>query len=135
MRFLVFSALLCGCGGSLGTGNLAAPIADGGFDRVVPINETTTLDAIRSCDPDGGSLSYTWTLISKPSGSSTLISGGGVQLLVTPDMAGDYLVELKVKNGERESHPVYVMVTATATESAWTTGGGPGTADRCGNAF
>ncbi len=135
MRFLVFSALLCGCGGSLGTGDYATPIADPGFDRVVPVGEATTIDGIRSCDPEGGSLTFKWSLLSKPEGSQTTVTEGGVQLVMTPDTAGDYLLELVVSNGERSSHPAYALVSATTQSNSWTTGGGPGTTDRCGNAF
>lgn len=135
MRFLIVASLLSGCGGSLGTGSYAAPIADPGFDRVVPIGEATTIDAIRSCDPEGGSLSFEWSLLSKPEGSQASVNQGGAQLVFTPDTAGDYLLQLVVANGERSSHPAYALVSATTDSDSWTTGGGPGATDRCGNAF
>jgi len=135
MRFLVLGTLLCGCGGSLGTGDYGAPIADPGFDRVVPVGEATTIDGIRSCDPEGGSLTFQWTLLAKPEGSQTSVTSGGVQLVMTPDTAGDYVLELVVSNGDRKSHPSYAMVSATTQSGSWTTGGGPGNADRCGNEF
>ncbi|HBU47769.1 MAG: hypothetical protein VX405_05835 [Myxococcota bacterium] len=135
MRFLILASLLSGCGGSLGTGSYAAPIADPGFDRVVPVGEAITIDGIRSCDPEGGSLTFQWSLLSKPEGSQTTVTQGGVQLVITPDTAGDYLLELVVQNGERSSHPAYALVSATTDSGSWTTGGGPGTTDRCGNPF
>ena len=135
MRFLILGTLLCGCGGSFGTGSLKAPIADPGFDRVVPVGEATTIDGIRSCDPEKGSLIFQWKLLAKPEGSQTNVTSGGVQLVMTPDTAGDYMLELVVSNGDRKSHPAYAMVTATTQSSSWTTGGGPGNADRCGNEF
>ena len=126
MRILILASFLSGCGGSLGTGSYSAPIADPGFDRVVPVGEATTIDGIRSCDPDGGSLNFQWSLLSKPEGSQTTVNQGGVQLVFTPDTAGDYLLQLVVSNGERSSHPAYALVSATTESNSWTTGGGPG---------
>src|SRR5690606_35566259 len=46
------------------------PNAVAGSDQAVASCETVSLDASASNDPDGAALSYAWTLVSRPTGSS-----------------------------------------------------------------
>ncbi|MFB6375353.1 MAG: PKD domain-containing protein, partial [Bradymonadaceae bacterium] len=75
-----------------------APTAEAGSDKSSARGQSVTLDGTGSSDPDtSDSLSYSWSLTSKPSGSSaTLGSSSGSSTTLTPDVLGDYIVELTV---------------------------------------
>ena len=60
------------------------------------------LDASRSADPDGLPLSYIWRWLKRPTGSRSRLSDDhSEQVRFTPDIAGEYVLELLVSNGER----------------------------------
>ena len=139
MRSLWLSLMLvvAGCGGSVGAGSLEAPIADPGDDRVVLVGESTTLSGLLSCDPSGGGLHYSWTLLEKPDGSALVLANGtrtSVQFGFRADVAGTYLFELIVTNGSRVSVGEIVSVQATEDPALVVTPSNtPPTEDRCGN--
>jgi len=55
-----------------------------------------------SYDEDGDPLTYTWTIDSKPATSTmTLANAGNATLGFTPDVAGNYVLLLKVSDGKR----------------------------------
>lgn len=57
-------------------------------------------DASGSSDPDGDTLSFNWTLVSKPNGSSVTIQNTSNQLVVKPDIAGTYVVSVRISDGK-----------------------------------
>ena len=78
-----------------------APVANAGFD----LNGTETiplsLDGTASFDPDGDDLTYTWSIVSRPDGSTaSIIAANAVTASFTPDLEGVYVVELEVSDGE-----------------------------------
>ena len=101
---------------SLDTTN-SAPVADAGPDQAgVPLGVPVILDGSGSSDPDGQPLSYAWSLISSPPGSLATLSGAdGVAPDFTPDLVGDYVVQLIVSDGFVDSAPDSVVVS-TANE-------------------
>ena len=63
---------------------------------------TIDLDASRSADPNGLPLSYIWRILERPTGSRSRLSDDySEQVRFTPDIAGEYVLELLVSNGER----------------------------------
>ena len=131
----LFAAL--GCGAPAGTGDLAAPIADPGDDRVIAVGESTTLSGLLSCDPSKGGLHYAWSMLEKPDASTVDPDSAAlksVQFGITADLAGTYIFQLIVTNGSRSSMPEVVVVEATANENRLTAPSAtPETEDRCGN--
>jgi hypothetical protein len=60
-----------------------------------------TLDGSASFDPDGDALTFTWTIVSRPGGSTAQIaSANSAVASFTPDLEGVYVVQLAVSDGE-----------------------------------
>ncbi|GAB4196182.1 MAG: hypothetical protein Tsb002_29360 [Wenzhouxiangellaceae bacterium] len=90
-----------------------APVADAGNDQAIFVGETAQLDGLASSDADGDPLSYRWTLLSQPAGSSVSLSGPtSATPTLVPDVRGDYVIELIVNDGFTDSAPDQVTITA-----------------------
>ena len=99
----------------------------------VSVGNTITLAGAQSSDPDGGQVQYIWTLRSRPAGSTAQLgSPTSVRASLSPDVAGSYLVELIVSDGQASSSAAVVglsagvAVSSTLTASgAWTPADSP----------
>lgn len=101
------------------------PEADAGPDQVVYTGSIVTLNGSGSSDPDGDALNYTWTFISKPSGSSATLSNFTTSRpSFTADQVGNYDISLVVDDGVDSSAADTVRVVAEAE--------GGGGDDTCG---
>jgi hypothetical protein len=97
----------------------AIPVANPGPSRNVAVGSTVTLDGTGSTDADNDPLTYSWSLISIPSGSTAALSGSNTATpLFVPDLAGTYVVQLIVNDGFSNSAPVTASITATAVATA-----------------
>ena len=66
----------------------------------MPVNTVMTLRGTGSVDADGDTLTYAWSMTSKPAGSvAVLSSGSGSTVQMTPERAGTYVVLLRVTDG------------------------------------
>lgn len=112
-------ALLAGCGGG-GGGDTGTPppvsqnraptgglqlsgvlvSAGGSGDAGTFPGSDVKFDASGSTDPDGDPLSFTWTLVSKPAGSSMAIQNTSNALVIRPDVAGTYVVSVRISDGK-----------------------------------
>ena len=89
------------------------PTANAGVDQTVDVDEEVTLNGSGSSAPDGGSLTYAWTLTSAPEGSTATLTGATtVSPKFTPNVAGAYVATLVVNDGAVSSNPDTVTVTA-----------------------
>ncbi len=81
------------------------PVAVAGPAQTVAVGALVTLDGGGSYDPDGsGELTFAWTLVSRPAGSAAVLSGAGTaNPQFTVDVAGDYVAQLVVNDGEDNS--------------------------------
>ncbi len=78
-----------------------APTANAGLDLDGTETITMTLDGTGSSDPDGDPLTFAWTIVSRPDGSSAQIaSASAAQASFTPDLEGVYVVQLAVNDGQ-----------------------------------
>jgi hypothetical protein len=97
----------------------AVPVANAGTNQNVTAATLTTLDGTASTDADLDGLSYTWSLISKPSSSNaTLSSTTSPKPTFTPDVAGTYVASLVVSDGKDRSLTAVVTVIASGSNSA-----------------
>jgi hypothetical protein len=94
------------------------PYAIAGNDKKVRINSIVNLDGSSSSDPAGLPLTYNWILVSKPTGSkSVLTNATSVKNAFTPDVKGNYILSLQVDNGKRKSSLSYMSVFASTNNA------------------
>jgi RHS repeat-associated protein len=94
------------------------PRADAGIDRVLRA-KPVQLDGSGSADPDGAPspLTFAWTLVSRPAGSTlttaSIVGAGNATPTVTPDTDGSYVFRLRVSDGAAidEDNVLVVFVT------------------------
>lgn len=116
-RFLILSVFAFGLTACSGgdenagdTNNL--PTANTGVDQTVEniVGDVIVLDGSGSSDPDGDSLTYQWSLVSAPGGSTAELSDTS---LINPsfiaDVAGTYALQLVVNDGQGDSLPDGVL--------------------------
>lgn len=85
------------------------PVADPGPNQAVFPGETATFDGTQSSDPDGDSLSFAWSLINAPGGSTATLNEETTSTpSLTPDVPGTYVLGLVVSDGALESNQVTV---------------------------
>jgi len=78
----------------------SAPVANAGADQTALVTQTVTLNGGASSDVDGDTLAFAWAFVSRPAGSTAMLSGaGGVQPTFVVDRAGTYQVQLVVNDG------------------------------------
>jgi hypothetical protein len=78
----------------------SAPVAHAGSDQSGQIGTILTLDGGGSSDIDGNPLTYQWSLVSQPAGSTaTLINPMMVTPTLTLDQIGNYVVQLVAHDG------------------------------------
>ena len=88
------------------------PVANAGPDHTVAVGSTVMLDGSGSSDADGQPLTFAWSLTARPPGSTaTLINPTSVSPTFVADLAGEYVAQLIVNDGELNSSPDTVVIT------------------------
>lgn len=80
-----------------------APVADAGADRVGAVGDELTLSGGNSSDDETplAQLTYEWTLVSAPSGSTAVLqNASSIAPALTPDLPGEFIIELVVRDEE-----------------------------------
>jgi RHS repeat-associated protein len=89
-----------------------SPLAEAGFPQTAPVGTTIHLDGTGSSDPDGDLLSFQWSLVSQPTGSTaTLTDATTATPSFTIDQPGNYTVALRVSDGQVSSTPDTVVIS------------------------
>lgn len=90
----------------------SAPVANAGADQTAFVTQTVTLHGEHSSDVDGDALTFAWTIVSAPSGTSAVLTN---PTSVTPsfvvDRPGTYVVRLTVNDGTVTGAPDTVTIT------------------------
>ena len=124
LAILLLTAFLAACGGGGGTPVIvnSAPLARAGADQSVTTDALVALDGSSSSDADKDPLSYVWTLVAKPAGSSAVLANAASATpTFSADVAGVYSVTLVVNDGKLNSNASSLRITVTPVNVA-----GPG---------
>lgn len=116
-RFGVFSAAIPN----------ATPTADAGGDQNVAVGTVVTLHGSGS-DPDGDPLTFSWSFLSRPAGSTAALTPSDTaQPTFLADVAGTFEVRLTVSDGRGNAatDTVRIMVSAVSGNRAPVAGAGP----------
>ena len=117
------------------TANIA-PVANAGPAQNVGIGRTVLLDGGLSSDANGDSLSYQWSLTSRPAGSAAALTNrNSAQISFVADVEGLYVASLVVNDGRVDSLGSTVTVTATVIIPPLLAGTGTWAQERAGLAF
>ena len=96
----------------------AAPVANAGTNQNVTLG-TVTLDGSNSSDANYDPLTFSWTLLNKPTGSSAVLSSStSAKPTFNADVAGIYVFSLIVNDGKVDSAAVTVSITAASANVA-----------------
>ncbi len=125
LGLIALLVLLSGCGssGDSGSRDSAAgsnqqPTANAGADQSVQVGDTVALSGAASSDADGDTLGYSWSFVSRPSGSASVLSSAtSLSASFVADVAGSYLVALVVNDGALSSTSDSVLVTASESSN------------------
>jgi len=94
------------------------PNADAGTDQSAYVGDLVLLDGSASNDPDQGPepLTYLWTFTAVPDGSvlqdPDIIDAGQAQAAFTPDLPGDYLLDLQVSDGANSNNDTISIIVS-----------------------
>jgi len=90
------------------------PVANAGDDKVVFVNTPLRLDGSASSDIDKDNITFKWSQVS---GYVVILDNDSIQApIFTPDIEGDYVFQLIVNDGNLDSLPDTVTVTAKESE-------------------
>ena len=100
---------------TISSGN-TKPVANAGPNQTVSLGALVQLDGSGSTDVDGNPLTYKWSLITLPAGSTALLSNvNAVKPTFTADQVGNFVAQLIVNDGFIDSTPSTVTITTNST--------------------
>lgn len=89
------------------------PVADAGSEQTVFVGDTVQLDGNGSSDVDGDTLTFTWSFITIPEGSTAALSDpAAVKPSFVADRPGTYVVQLILNDGSMDSEPDVITIEA-----------------------
>ena len=91
----------------------APPTAHVDGPSMVAVGQAATFDGSMSASPEGRAVSFQWRLALRPEASTAdLADATTATLMLVPDVAGNYGIELRVFDGELWSDPATTTLTA-----------------------
>jgi hypothetical protein len=91
------------------------PVANAGPDISAIAGHLITLDGTGSTDSDGDNLSYRWQLSLRPFNSlATIAETNSPTPIFTPDLVGQYQLDLVVNDGKEDSAPDTLIINTVA---------------------
>ncbi len=99
--------------------NNLPPLADAGNDSSLVVDESAMLNGGNSSDPNNDDITYLWSIVSAPSGSTSTIADAMISdTSITPDIAGEYIVSLVVNDGTLNSTADNVTIAVISAETS-----------------
>jgi hypothetical protein len=99
--------------GVAGCDDTSPPVASAGTAQSVTTGTTVTLDGSGSTDADADVLTYSWSIVSRPAGSTAAITGATtVKPTFTPDQPGAYVAKVVVSDGSSTSEATVTLTAA-----------------------
>ena len=96
----------------------SAPVANAGLAQSVKLNDTVTLDGTGSTDANNDFLTYKWALITKPSGSSAILSSITTSKpTFKADVSGTFVASLIVNDGKADSQAAAATVSVSSANA------------------
>jgi hypothetical protein len=93
-----------------------APIANAGLDREATKKSIVSIDGRASADPEKAPLTYSWSFVSRPEGSTAaILNPAAAYTSFFPDRSGTYLLQLVVHDGVQASAADTVTIQANNT--------------------
>ncbi len=100
------------------------PVANASPDQSVSVGSLVTLEGIASSDANGDSLTYYWSLVSVPATSSSSLDNPLItNPAFTPDVPGNYVVQLIVNDGQASSEPDITVISTSNSRPVAEAGG------------
>jgi RHS repeat-associated protein len=88
------------------------PNSSAGPDQTQAVGSTVHLDGTTSSDPDGDALTFAWSLVTQPTGSTATLTNATTALpTFVLDTAGAYHVQLVVSDGDLTSTADIVIIS------------------------
>jgi hypothetical protein len=98
---------------TISTNTVPAPTANAGPGQTVKHGSLVQLSG-SGTDPQGRPLTFLWSFTSRPAGSTAVLSSTTIaSATFTADRPGDYILQLIVNNGFKNSPPSTVTITTT----------------------
>lgn len=99
--------------------NNIKPVASIAAISSAAAGEMVFLDGTASSDANGDTLSYAWSLVTAPAGSTSAITNPDLaSALFVPDVAGIYVISLVVNDGFVKSDPSNITLTVVTAQEA-----------------
>jgi hypothetical protein len=94
------------------------PVANAGSDLTAISGHLLTLDGTGSTDSDGDNLGYSWQVSLRPFNSmATITATSSPTPDFTPDLAGQYQVDLVVNDGKESSAPDQLIINVVSNNT------------------
>ena len=116
-KFVVVCALVhflyAGCSEQT-VGPNRAPVSNAGMDQNIVLPVTVDLDGSGSYDPERDPITYLWSVVSRPPGSTAeIMSVDNIPVAsMVPDVPGIWVIQLVVNDGQQDSNADIVKISA-----------------------
>lgn len=100
------------------SGANSAPVANAGVAQSVKLNDTVTLDGTGSSDANNDFITYKWALITKPTGSTAMLSSATTSKpTFKADVSGTFVASLIVNDGKVDSAAAATTVSVSSANA------------------
>ena len=100
------------------SGANSAPVANAGVAQSVKLNDTVTLDGTASSDANNDFITYKWTLVTRPTGSTAVLSSAtSSKPTFKADVSGTYVASLIVNDGKVDSAAAATTISVSSANA------------------